>query len=165
MSGVSEQSAQADWILPPMVDGSGNPNCVVVSVSATAQLVDLSTMPVSPYPSSQGTVQQPSSNPLGHYVRIEADGGDVYALFGPSPASLLTGNVPLASVTNTISGTTGAITAAKQTCCHIPSGTYKDFKLPAGASAGGWGLQSPCRYVSLVSGGGTAKARVYQASI
>lgn len=164
MSGVSEQSAQADWILPPMVDSSGNPNVIVVSTSNTVVGVDLTTMPTSPYPASQGTVQQPSSNPLGHYLRIEAETVDHYILFGPTYASVTSSNAPASATTNTISSS-GVITAAKQTACIIPAGTFKDFKLPAGAPAGGWGLQSPCRFLGIVTASSAGKARIYQSSI
>ena len=161
MSGQCESTRQSDCILPMMVDASGNPNGISVACSTSVVGVDLTTVPGFPgtYDAAHTVAD---NNPIGHYVDIEADGGDVYVLFGPSLASVTGANAPAPAFTNTIAS--GVVTMAKGACVHVPSGTTKSFKLPRGAVGGPnapQGQGSPCRFVGLITASGTAKARIW----
>jgi hypothetical protein len=171
--GQTDATRQSDWILPMMVDANGNPNGVAIAVTAAVTGVDLTTVPGLPasFAGTPGATQDP--NPLGHYLRVTAQGGDVFLVFGPNYASVTGANAPAPATTNAVSGTGVVTTGTKGICEQIPAGTYKDFKLPIGSlvhasasDAGGpLGSSSPCRFVGLICSSGTATARLYQSSV
>jgi hypothetical protein len=109
MSEFPEASKQSDWILPPNVDLSGNPNAAALAVTTTAATADLASLPL-PYDvyDTQESTKKP--NPLGRYVNFQAQGGDVFFLFGPSMGSLTTGLVSGVTITNAGTGFTTAPT-------------------------------------------------------
>lgn len=163
MAETLEQTRQVDWVLPPVVDSSGNPNSVAISVTGTAGAADLSSMP---YPAGlydvSTTAQLP--NPLGHYVSFAAQTADIFVMFGPTFASVTGANKPVAATTNTVSGSTGVVTMAKGVCWLIPSGTTLRVKLPLGSPANPWGAASPWRFVGYVTAS-AAILRVSQSSV
>ena len=163
--GQTEATRQSDWLLPACVDASGNPNCVAVSVTTSAAALDLTTRPVPPgfYDAHIAAVEP---NPLGHYVNFQAQGGDVYLIFGPTFASVTAGNVPVPGTTNTVSNSTGAVTMAKGVCIWVPQGQTLGAKLPVGneATPNQYGKASPFRFVAYVTATGTATLRVWQSS-
>lgn len=162
----NDAARQADWVMPMHVDASGNPAGIAVAVTTSVVAVDLTTMPGLPgtWPTNVTTA---NPNPLGHILDIEAEGGDVYAVCGPTFASVTGANAPVPGTTNTVNGGTGAVTLAKGICMHIPAGTTRPFRLPEGniGSGGGpFGSGSPCRFVALITKSGTATARLWQSS-
>lgn len=165
LMGQSEATRLSDWIIPAVVDSSGNPNCAALAASTTAHAADLTTLPVPPgfYDTGIASVR---TNPLGHYINFQAQGTDVFVIFGPSFASVTGSNAPLDTTTNTVSGSTGAITMAKKVCLIIPQNQTLPVLLPAGATAGvAWGTSSPWRFVGYVTANGTSGTlRVWQSS-
>lgn len=110
MSNQSEETRQADWILPPCIDTTGlrggTPNAVQLAASATAVIVDLTTIPPpSFFDPEAAAVEQ---NPLGHYVCLQARGADIFLMFGSSFASMTPSNVSSVVVTNKGLGYGGA---------------------------------------------------------
>lgn len=98
MSEFPEASRQSDYIIPPGVGVDGQTNCVAVTVNATNTIVDLTSVVVPPliYDPSVSAIYP---NPLGHYVNFQAQGADMFVLFGPSFDSLVSGRVPSVTIT------------------------------------------------------------------
>ena len=109
MSEFPEASRQSDWVLPPNVDLSGNPNCAALSASTAAAVADLTTLPL-PYNVYDATEAARKPNPMGHYINLQAQGGDVYVIFGPSMGSLKAGLISGFTITNAGTGFTSAPT-------------------------------------------------------
>ena len=118
--------------------------------------------------------------PLGHYLTIQADGGVIYALFGPTYASVsgittTTTNTVAAAGSVSAAGmpTQGAITPLPNVACAIPAlstGAEGFFKLHKGNATapnnGPAGTNSPSRFLALICAGAvTATARLRQGSI
>ena len=164
----SEATRQSDWILPAVVDSSGNPNCVSLAASTTAHALDLASLPL-PSGFYDAHIAAAEPNPLGRYINFQAQGGDVFLLFGPTFASVTSANAPLPSTSNTVSGTTGVVTMAKQVCIWVPQGQTLPCKLPVGPQTVNllpvqYGTASPYRFVAYVTATGTATLRVWQSS-
>lgn len=112
MSEQTEASQQSDWILPPVVGANGISNVVAVSAGTVPVIVDLTTIPS--VPGYYDTFRQPrdGANPLGHYVNIQAQLSDVYFQFGPSVASMTSGQVSAVTISPGGSGYTSPTTVA-----------------------------------------------------
>lgn len=109
MSDFPEASRQSDFIIPGAVGNDGISNVAAVSVSTTATVIDLSTLIAVPL--IYGAQVPPQQyNAIGHYVNFQAQGGDMFALFGPSVASLTAGQIPSVTVTAGGTGYTNATT-------------------------------------------------------
>lgn len=155
---------QAAEVVPPVYGQVAAVNC-----STTVQVVDLTTLPRSTVtPGSQ-----PVDNPAGKYVRITADGGNVYFVTGSNFALL--NAIPNTVVFSTVNATTGALTQNNSALDVIPAGAWKDFVVmpgatspnggaPLGSATPGYGKDSPCRYVALVASSGNPVARIHQSS-
>ena len=181
--GAAEQTRQSDWVLPMMAAGStvngatiGMPAGAVLAATTVVAAIDLTTLPGLPvdWPANDGGTSLP---PLGHYLSLEAEGGDVYVLFGPTYASVTGANAPNAATNSAVSGA-GALTQTKGMCVHVPQNGEKAYKLPLGPqyAAGGPkagagnastipGANSPARFLAYVTKTGTANLRVWQSSI
>ena len=158
----SEQTRQSDFIEPPM-----NPGILCLSVSTAAATFDVTGMAGSP--GNQvvtGDVSQVGGknvNPIGHYVTLQADGGDVYIAFGATTASL---SAVATTAVTTIANNALATSNTGNGVVKIPSGTERAFKLPLGSnpSTTPWGASSPARYLAFLTASGTATLRIWQSS-
>jgi hypothetical protein len=110
MSDQTEATRQADWILPPIIDTTGllqaTPNAVQLAVTTSVVIADLASIPCPSYFDPELQANDP--NPLGHYICMQARGGDVFVDFGSSFASMTATNVSAAVVTAGGSGYAGA---------------------------------------------------------
>jgi hypothetical protein len=111
MSEFPEASRQSDYIIPPNVGTDGFANAVCVTVTSANTIVDLSTAICTPliYDPSVSAI---NGTPLGRYVNFQAQGADVFLLFGPSFDALTSGRVPSVTITAAGSGYTTAPTIA-----------------------------------------------------
>lgn len=165
MSGQAEATRQSDFITPACARSSDSKsNQYALAVTTTAVTVDMASL--LGLPADWGNTQAADNpNPLGHYVDLVAIGGDVYVLFGPTPASVEGANVPNPAATNTV--TTRVPAAAVGIPQPVLSGSKEPMRLPLGASGaanGTKGQQSPCRYMAFVAKSGTATLYVRQSS-
>lgn len=161
MSGDTEQARQADYIMPPI---NGGITCLTVGTAAV--IVDLTSMGGSPGIQTAGDAEVyggSNKNPMGHYLTIQADGGDVYCAFGSTAVSLASVSTTAVSTvtSNQLSGTSTTNGVAK-----VFSGTQQQFKLPIGSSpaAGLWGNASPSRFLAVLTASGTITLRMWQSS-
>lgn len=158
------REAQAAEVFPPIFNQVAAINC-----STTVQVIDLTTLPkCAALPGDQ-----PVKNPVGSYVRITADGGNVYFVTGNNFALL--NAIPNTVVYSTVNATTGAVSNFANIPDVIYSGAWKDFVVVpgitgsmgssgAGSATPGYGKDSPCRYVALLTSTGNAAARIHQSS-
>ncbi len=165
--GESMQTRLDHWILPAVASGltAGNSNAINVACSTTAVVIDLSTM--DGLPEGWPYIDGPNNpSPLGHYFRICADGGDIYALFGPSYASV--SGITTVNTTTVTAGT-GVVTMAPKIPMKVPDNAWQDFLLPIGPRGGSSsdmsGKQSPCRFLALITTTGSPTARCHQSSL
>lgn len=163
-----QREKQAAEVVPPIQSQIAAVNC-----STTVQVVDLTTLPRS----AAVPGNQPVDNPAGKYVRITAQGGDVYFATGSNFALL--NAIPNTVVFSTVNTTTGKLTIGNNELDYIPAGAWKDFVVmpgqggSGGSGAGtgqagptnvGYGKDSPCRYVALIAATGNPVARIHQSS-
>lgn len=163
MSGQFEATRQSDYIAPVCARGiDGKSSGCAFAASTTAVTVDMTTVPGLPL--EWGNTQAADNpNPLGHYVDLTAEGGDIYVIFGPTFGSVEGGNVPNPATVNTVSSR--GVTQAVGVAMYIPSGATRAVKLPVGGQGpqtGPKGSNSPCRYLAFVTKTGTATLRVAQ---
>ena len=129
-------------------------------MTTTVQVVDVTSLPGNPVK----TGGDPSSqNPVGHYMRITADGGNVYFVTGAN--FTLLNSIPNTVSYSTVNTTTGAVTLTKNEEDMIPAGGWKDFVImPNGTMQTQTppGGKSACRYIALQTSTGSAVARMYQ---
>ena len=162
---------QAAEVVPPIAGQT-----VAVNCSTTVTVVDLTSLPRSVAVPGE----QPVKNPVGSYIRITAQGGDVYFTTGSNFAALNTINTTVGFTA--VNATTGAVTFNATTASteldFIPAGAWKDFvvmpgqggssgssgAVMSGANVKGYGKDSPCRYVALITSTGNATARIHQSS-
>jgi len=163
---VEKQAAQ---VLPPSQGST-----VVVNCTTSAQVIDLTTFPRCNAGLGGAAGNDPQNiNPIGKYIRITAQLGDVYYQTGNNFAQLA--NISLTAYT-TINATTGAVTVNGNECDAIANGTFKDVFITPGVTpqstayqgatgAPRPGQDSPCRYVAvLASSNANITARIYQSS-
>lgn len=150
---VERMSAE---ITPP-IQGAA----IAVNCSTTVQIVDLTTIP------SNGLVpnQPDKKNPIGHFVRITAQGGDVHFMFGSNTTTLNT----ISPTSFTTVAANGKVTVTNNETSLVPSGSWKDFRVVPGVTpqvqkGGAVGGDSPCRYLALVATAGNPVARIEQSS-
>lgn len=141
-------------IILPWVLGKG----AAINCSTTVQVVDLTSLPGSAF--KVGDPQ--SQNPVGHYVTITAQGGDVYYATGANFNAL--NAIPNTVVFSSVNATTGKVTIAGNEIGYIPAGTSENVVVPLGGSApvSPPGSSSPSRYVALMTASGNATARIRQ---
>lgn len=167
MSGLPEATKQADWIIPMMAKTTPNSGIAcgaALAVTTTAGVVDLTSIP-GPPPGAIGA-NTVNPNPLGHYVDFQADGGDVYVIFGAALADVTGTQKPAPATVNAVNGS-GVITPAVGVCMKIASGTTATFKLhdgPGSDSSATYGTSSAARFVGYVTASSTATLRIYQSS-
>jgi hypothetical protein len=113
----------------------------VFSVSGSAGSVDLRT--IGPQP-ALGNEEQ--NGCCDRYVELQADGGDVYVIFGATQAAVTSANAPVIS-------TTGANAAGA--AMRIPNGTSKQYRPTNNGSP--W-----CGYIG--TGSGTVYLRIAASS-
>lgn len=156
-------------ILPPLAGGSGTaPGVIAIAATSSAALLDLTTMPgarVNAGLTAGNDSYNP--NPTGHFLFMEADGTDVYIVFGPSKASVSAGNAPLSSAVSTVDAN-GVLTQVAQGCLKLVNGTFYRFLLPANTGTrddSDVGTLSPARWLGFVTASGTTGTlRIYQGS-
>jgi hypothetical protein len=154
-------------MLPPMAEGTaggtqGNVAGVALAVSVTAATIDLSTMIGQPVSALSGAAAQSDPSPIGAYLSMQAQAGDVYFIFGSNLASVTGSNAPNPATNNTL--TANKPNSIPAICFMLPSGTRLDFKLPLGSGGPFAGTSSPCRFLSYVTLAGTATLRMWQSS-
>ena len=135
--GQTEATRQGDWLTPPRAG-----QISVYSVTSTTASQDLR-LCGQQTPNISSPTQQVPGLP-GHYVALQADGGDVYIITGPTAASVTGANAP---------SSTAAGTNATGGCVKIPSGFTAQFKPSVTLD---WFLG----YVT--SAGNTATIRIFQ---
>lgn len=163
---VEKQAAQ---VLPPTYAA-----LVAVNCSTTVQVVDLCSVPRQTAGLGGAAGNDPQNqNPIGKYIRITAQGGDVYFTTGANFALL--NAIANTVIYTTVNATTGAVTIAGGETDYIPAGSFKDVFITAGVTpqststqgVGGVfkpGGDSPCRYVAVIAASGNPIARIYQSS-
>jgi hypothetical protein len=154
------ESMKSDWIMPPIVGGIG-----ALAVTNVVSIIDLTTFPGSPA-NSTITVGADgyNPNPIGHFLSMIPDGGDIYIAFGPN----------VTSVTNVSTTAGGSLTGntyklSGNDTYLVPNKTPIPIMLP-GEFAGrtdnaNKGQNSQARYMALICATGvTSTARFYQSS-
>lgn len=162
---------QAAYVLPPTLGA-----VVAVNCSTAATVVDLTSIPATPcgpgYTLANAIAQNSvavaapdQQNPVGHYLRITAQGGDVYFVLGSNFTQL--NAISNVAAYSTINASTGKVTIAGNETDYVPAGSFKDVLIvPAGTQTtqSPPGSASPCRYVALIASAGNPIARLYQSS-
>lgn len=156
MSWIREK--QAAEVFPPFAN-----NVVAINCSPTVQVIDLTSLPKNPGLPGE----QPNKNPVGAYVRIKAQGGDIYCTTGNNFAQL--NAIPNTVIFSAVNATTGKVTIDGRELDYIPAGAWEDFVVipgttPAAAAKAPAGNDSPCRYVALIAASGNPVARIRQSS-
>lgn len=168
MPRATNETHQSDWIMPPMAPHATTPPAVcALAATTTAVIVDLTTM--------WGTAAKAgltpgnedyNPNPIGHYLNVQADGGDIYIAFGADVASL-------AGISATAVSTVAAnaITAVAGGTLKIPNGSTLPVKIPIGAPPAAAqydnadvGKYSPARFLGFLTAAGTGTLRMWQSS-
>lgn len=163
---------QAAEVLPPVYGAMVAVNCT----TNVATVVDLASFPATPAgpgytlanaiaANSAASAAPDQQNPVGKYIRITAQGNDVYYVLGSNFTQLNAITVP--GVYTTVNATTGKVTVNGNELDHIANGTFKDVWIPASVSPqvqSPPGSASPCRYVAVIGSGAGAVARIYQSS-
>lgn len=159
------ETLQSDWIMPPMYSG-------ITCLSASSTEVDLDLTTIAGTPAKSGLTvggDDYNPNPIGHYLSLQADGGDVYVAFADQLAHLGTlSTTAVTTVTSNKAGTTSTVTGV----VRIPNGTTLQVKLPWGNTPSGKpidnadvGTYSPSRYLGfLCATGVTSTLRIWQSS-
>ena len=136
----TEATRQSDWILPPRAG-----KMAVLSATSTPVSIDLRTIGTTTDTFASADGNHPYG-PVGHYVSLYADGGDVYVNFGSTSGSVTGANVPDPTVTG--------VNAAKG-CWKILKDTALQVKLAVGQDL-------YCGYAC--ASGVTATLRIVQSS-
>lgn len=174
---AEEAEQQFNWIMPMMVDPKAavaNAGIGAALAAGTAALAcDLCSVPGLPSAfANQPDPKGFGANPLGHFVHLQAQGGDCYVIFGPTFASVTGANAPAPAAVNTVNGSTGVVTQIVGLCIYLPAGSTLSFKLPRGpggiqvngALVPVQGGNSPCRFMGYATAASTATLRVWQSS-
>lgn len=162
---MSSSEAQREYffVSPIMADSTGKVAGAALAASTTAAAVDLASMQGLPatWPTTSANA---NPNPLGHFLDVTAQAGDVYVVFGPTLASVTGANAPVPATVNTLTSNVPNYIAG--ICDYVPSGSTKRFKLwqGGGAVSGAIGANSPCRFMAYVTASGTATLRIHQSS-
>ncbi len=164
----TNETHQSDWIMPPMAPHATTPPAVcALSASNTAVVVDLTTMwGTAAKAGLTAGNEDYNPNPIGHYLSIQADGGDIYVAFGADAASLAGLST---SAVSTVAN--NKITAVAGATMKIPNGYTFQTKIPVGAPPTAAqsdnadpGLYSPARFLGFLTATGTATLRMWQSS-
>lgn len=151
----------------------------MVAVNCTtnvATVVDLTSIPATPAgpgytlanaiaQNSVASAAPEQQNPIGKYIRITAQGGDVFYVLGSNFAQL--NAITVTAVFSTVNATTGKVTVNGNELDHVANGTFKDVWVPAATSPqvqNPPGSTSPCRYIAVVGVAASTVARIYQSS-
>ncbi len=167
----TSETRQSDWIMPPMAFAGGANPAVCALAASTAQVtVDLTSMwGTAANVNLNISNEDYNPNPIGHYLSLQADGGDIYIAFSGTVANLTGGNAIDPNAVSTVSG--NAIAAVRGGCLKIPNGYIAQFKLP-GSNFGppatydnaDRGITSLARYLAFRTAAGTATLRMFQSS-
>jgi hypothetical protein len=162
---------KSESILPMMSsDSAAVCSGAVVATSTSVVVVDLTTVLglIPEMPTPGGIPGSTGANPLGNFLSLQAEGADCYIVFGPTFASVSSGKVPSPTATNTVNGSTGAVTQRNQICFYLPAGCEQDYNLPLGPGApgasGGYGAGSQCRFLAVITATGTGYLRMWQSN-
>jgi hypothetical protein len=150
MSGSLEER-KALLVTPPRANGvTGNVAALTVA-ALTPAFLDLSTLSKGPVPSvvSSTTVSQEGS--VGAFLTVQADGADLYLVFGPTQASVTTTAAPVLLTVGT--NTSGVYGEVLGTALKVPTGTSLRVLIQ----------NSQDRFMGFV-GGGAGTMRLYQSS-
>jgi len=146
------ETRRGDRFCPMLVGTDGKAAGAVLAVTATAADIDLTTIPALPL-GSPTELLKAHPNVIGEEIILQADGGDVHVIFGPTTTSVRTTNVPDPTKTGTnVVGLTQIIPNGQQMRCWIPPG--------ADTAGGPRGASSPGRYLAYITATGTAKLRI-----
>lgn len=160
----SEQARQSEYFACPIYGG-----VVAVTASATPVIVDMTTM--AGWPGKQTSGAEPSvvggadPNPLGHYLTLQADGADVYVVFGKTVANLASISVTSDVTAVNTNSLANSYTATGVTI--IPNKQQANYKIPVGSNPGNqgtWAANSPARYLCFLTAGSTCTLRMWQSS-
>lgn len=152
-----------------MAGGTGTaPGVVAIAATSSAGALDLTQVPGSKLNAAKQLGNDAyNPNPTGHFLFMEADGTDIYVVFGPSLASISAGNAPLSTAVSTVDGS-GNLTLVAQGALKLVNGTFYRFLLPPNIGTrdnADVGAFSPARFLGFVTASGTSGTlRVYQGS-
>lgn len=155
MSFIAEMRASV--VQPPIQNATLAINC-----TTTVQVIDLCSIPGNPVKAGG---DPDSKNPVGHFIRITADGGNIYYVTGSNFNSL--NAIPNTVSYSTVNATTGAVTLTGNEEDVIYSGGEKHFIVMANGTPQTQnppGGKSVCRYLAVQTSTGSAVARIYQVS-
>lgn len=153
-------------VLPPIAGSTGTlPAVVALSASGTQVTIDLTTIPGSyVYNALDVSNDAYNPNPLGRYLFMQADGGDIYFAFGPTVASLTGGNALSTSAVSTVAS--NAVTLVAGGCALLKNGLPPiRFRLPGDFGTrdnADKGKNSLARYLGFLTATGTSTLRIYQ---
>lgn len=162
---LANETHQSDWIMPPM---NGGVTCL--AASSTEVDVDLQSLAGTPAKAALTVGNEDyNPNPIGHYLNLQADGGDVYVCFADSLAHL--GSLST-TATSTVTSNKATTTSTAGGTVKIPNGTTLQVKLPIGAPSTpakadqtDVGIFSPARFLGfLCATNVTATLRIWQSS-
>jgi hypothetical protein len=160
--GQTEATRQADWILPIMADTTGNVAGAALTASTSAVIIDLSTMIAATQAYLSGSSHAMNPDPLGKYLNLQAQGNDVFCVFGPTLASVSGANAPNPATVNTV--TAHAVNNIPGICMWIPQNATAAIKTPVGSPDTTSHLNSPCRFLAFVTSTGSATLRIWASS-
>lgn len=143
---------------------AGEPGCMaVVAISAVAAVFDFATIS-EPIEDSESDETQQVAGAMGSYIRISAEGADLYIISGTVKGDVTGGNVPDPAAVGTVDAN-GVYTPAAKTCHRIVKDTYQDFLLTPNrrALAGTTTAGVMDRFMGFV-GSGAGKMRIFQRS-
>lgn len=170
MGGFPQEARHWFAQLPMMAGTDGKVSGFVIGTSTTPQLLDLTTV-TNPagWPPAPDAAQL--RNPAaGRFLYLKAEGTDAYVIFGPSAASLTSGNVPNPATTSAAASNvvSGVPTAGLCDIIPVAEGWIR-FWLPRGTAVGteggDAGAGSPTRFLSVVTKTSTGFLRGYASSL
>ena len=121
----TSETLQSDWIMPPMYGG-------ITCLAATSTEVDLDLTTIAGTPAKANVtagMDDYNPNPEGHYLSLQADGGDVYVAFADTLAHL--GTLSTTAV-STVTANAAVTRFTATGTIKIPNGTTLQVKLPIG---------------------------------
>jgi hypothetical protein len=126
--GQTETTRQSDEILPAILGST-----YAFAVTSTLLIIDLASLANTAALPSSTVKGSENSNPLGQYLTLYADGATVYYTCGQTWAALNSASLAVAT-TNTVSASTGVVTASNVPVQALPSGIPIPLRFPPGPS-------------------------------
>lgn len=139
-------------LTPPRKNGVAG-NAAAITVSAVQSAIDLRSLSgaaTNPQNPTQSDGQK--NGAVGGFLTVEADGADLFVLFGDTLAAVTGGNKPVAATVGAVNGS-GVYTDAAGVAFKIANGTFQRF----------W-LQDQRDYFMGFVGSAAGTMRLYQSS-